>query len=532
MIIPSTDVILLKVPLELDDLNQLTFANKTAQFNYFNSLPKIYFEDFTYQRKDNIIRVPALLDDILSYNYVMYRNTNYSDKWFYAFITDMEYVNDNVTAVSIKSDTWQTWQFDLTFKPTFVEREHTNDDTIGSNTVPENVETGEPTINGNILPVSPIDGVLNFYYVTFMVSDISILPLAMQGMESNYNGLFNGYWLFGVKTFAEAKKVISWYVHPTGIGGTYGDAIKNVFLVPATFYGTNPTEYTQSGEYGFVSYTPEVTNEPVVLNTFYTPRPSNIDGYVPKNNKLYTWPYSYLLASNNVGGNAEYRYEDFTDANPRFKMDGIITSGCDIKINPLDYKNITSPNYIYGLNMGKLPICSWNTDSYAVWLAQNQLNMQVSLTRNTLKTMAGIATKNPELIGSGIGNYAGDLLNSMSESYVAQHVPDETHGDVNGSDYNFCNNVFLEFRRMSVRREYAERIDEYFSAVGYATNRIKIPNITGRRNWNYVKTIGCYIEADIPQRDLLEIKTMFDKGITLWHNPATFADYSQNNDII
>ena len=158
--------------------------------------------------------------------------------------------------------------------------------------------------------------------------------------------------------------------------------------------------------------------------------------------------------------------------------------------------------------------------------------MQVSLTRNLLKTGVGVVSKNAELIGGGIGSYAGDVLNSMSERYIAEHTPDEVHGDVNGSDYNFSADLFLDVRRMSVRAEYARRIDEYFSALGYATNRVKIPNITGRRNWNYVKTIGCYIEADIPQADLNEIKSMFDKGITLWHNPATFADYSQNNDII
>ena len=85
---------------------------------------------------------------------------------------------------------------------------------------------------------------------------------------------------------------------------------------------------------------------------------------------------------------------------------------------------------------------------------------------------------------------------------------------------------------MSIRQEYAKIIDDYFSAYGYKVNSVKTPNITGRRNWNYVKTVGCYIEADIPQDDLQEIKTLFDKGITLWHNPATFADYSQTNDII
>jgi hypothetical protein len=85
---------------------------------------------------------------------------------------------------------------------------------------------------------------------------------------------------------------------------------------------------------------------------------------------------------------------------------------------------------------------------------------------------------------------------------------------------------------MSVRAEVARTIDDFFTMFGYKVNRVKVPNVTGRRNWNYVKTIGCYIDGDIPQGDMQEIKNMFDRGVTFWHNPATFADYSQNNDII
>ena len=532
MITPQSDVRLLKVPLEIDNLNQLTFANATAQYNYFNSLPKITFDDFTYQRKDGTIRIPALYDDIINYNYVMYRNDAYSNKWFYAFIESMEYLNDNVTLVKIRSDVWQCWQFDLNYKPTFIEREHTNDDTIGSNTQPESVETGEPVINGSITHIKPYTTDANGIFITFMVSDKAPLPLSMQGIESNYNNIFSGYTLFGVKTFAEAAKVVERYVMTTpsqGAASSYADAIKNIFIVPEILYNV-PTQYIT--DLGFTAYTPLAGSGPVNISTTTINRINTIDGYTPKNNKLYTWPYSYLLVSNNVGGNAEYRYEDFLNALPRFDLSGIISSGCDIKLNPTTYKRITEVNQVYGLKMGKLPVCSWNTDSYAIWLAQNQLNMQVSLTRNVLKAGAGILTKNPELIGGAIGGYAGDLLNSLSEKYLAEHVPDEVHGDVNGSDYNYSSNLYFDVRRMSVRAEYARIIDGYFSAVGYATNQVKIPNITGRRNWNYVKTTKCYIDADIPQDDLNEIKLMFDKGITLWHNPATFADYSQNNDII
>ena len=53
----------------------------------------------------------------------MYKNENYSNKWFYAFITGMRYINDNVTEISIATDVFQTWQFDLIYKQSFIERE-------------------------------------------------------------------------------------------------------------------------------------------------------------------------------------------------------------------------------------------------------------------------------------------------------------------------------------------------------------------------------------------------------------------------
>ena len=77
VITPDSDVILLKVPLEMDEKNQLTFANATAQYNSFYGLTgKKIYDKFTYQRKDGTITVPDLVDNLYGYNYVMYRNEN------------------------------------------------------------------------------------------------------------------------------------------------------------------------------------------------------------------------------------------------------------------------------------------------------------------------------------------------------------------------------------------------------------------------------------------------------------------------
>lgn len=136
---PNTVLRLIKNPLTLDNKNQLTFSNKTAQENYFKSLPYTEITEISYQRRNSVIYFPAHIDDLLNYNYCMYQNTNYSDKWFYAFITDMKYVNDYNTEISIVTDVFQTWQFDLDFKNSFVEREMINvsNDVIGANRVQE-----------------------------------------------------------------------------------------------------------------------------------------------------------------------------------------------------------------------------------------------------------------------------------------------------------------------------------------------------------------------------------------------------------
>lgn len=123
---PSTKLKLLKCPLYLDNKNQITFSNKQEQYNYFNSLEKLEVEEISYIRKDNLLYYPSNIDNLLEYNYCMYQNENYGDKWFYGFITNMEYIADENTRMTIVTDVFQTWQFDINFKKSFVEREMIN----------------------------------------------------------------------------------------------------------------------------------------------------------------------------------------------------------------------------------------------------------------------------------------------------------------------------------------------------------------------------------------------------------------------
>ena len=105
------------------------------------------------------------------------------------------------------------------------------------------------------------------------------------------------------------------------------------------------------------------------------------------------------------------------------------------------------------------------------------------------------------------------------------NTSDLTHGS---------NDWWLPARYLGITPyEFAKIIDDYFSMYGYKINEIGIPNITGRENWNYVKTINCNFDGDgIPQTDMETIRKMFDNGVTFWHNPSTMYNYNNSNNIV
>ena len=132
--------------------NNGTLIEYTAedQYEYFLSLakPNAVFNNQSYQRyKLGVIRVRASSEYLLDCNYLMFQNTHYGDKWFYAFITDVRYVNDNMTEVEYELDPIQTWYFETQFSMCGIERETPRSDGIGENIVPENLEIGKTMCN-------------------------------------------------------------------------------------------------------------------------------------------------------------------------------------------------------------------------------------------------------------------------------------------------------------------------------------------------------------------------------------------------
>lgn len=554
---PQTNLFLLKNKLTLDYKNQLTFASKQAQFNYFHNLSKIEIDNISYQRKDSIIRFPEHIDNLLEYNYCMYQNENYENKWFYAFIVNMRYINDNMTEITIATDVFQTWQFDIEFKESFVEREMINvvDDVAGANLLNEGLETGEFKVGGTanfneLMPVAVIAYTRN-------PKEDGLTNETPTALGVQVNGIPNGMY-FCVCSFYYLQGVLG-EINSKG----HGDAIMTIFTIPAfALIGFNNWTLEDITEgLGVMWWVVQDIKAPKhTINLVSTP--STLDGYTPRNQKLRTYPFMYLGFNPTNGNSKIYRYEDFQNGTPIFDMYSEINQNPTVCFIPQNYRGSNGDGMSDLVTLQGYPTLGWITEYYNTWLAQNSNIINLKMEReqmnyeyNVAGQKAGQVGQLVGAVGSGIsGNYGGavqsgfnlgieqgmmgqtemnhfyNIYDMMAQKEKQAMLPNQ--GSLAGSNATLLGYDLMDnniFTRYTIKRQYAERIDKFFDMFGYMTNKIKIPNINNRPNWNYIKTEGANILGNIPQLDLQLIKNMFDNGVTLWHDTNTFLDYSQNN---
>lgn len=514
--IPRSTVYLLDTPLDNTNKNQLSFTNADAQWEYFQSRIKHRYEQITYQRKDNRIRVRTSIDELWNANYVMYMNANFTGKWFYAFITKMEYVSEEVTDIFIETDVYQTWLFDATLKQSFVMREHVKDDTIGLHTVDEQLETGEYLsseytminqlgANWNILAVSDNTPLGDTEKIGNLYGEV-MTGLSYYPFPNNSVGV---QWLKDtIELYDEAGKP---------------DAISMIFTVPylsiestVNKTGWNLGDPIESGaEYGFVNFS-------------VTTKPTNLDGYVPKNNKLFTNPYCMLYMTNSVGNSATYDYEFFNNDDIRFYLLATPSPNPTVILVPMYYRN-SSENYEYSLSLQGYPLGSWNSDTYTAWFAQNSASTGIALLGSAGAVVGGIASLNPMIaVGGALG-----VASQLAQLSKAKIQPDQAKGQTgNGNAMFSMSKLGFYYSKLNIKREFAKRIDDYFSMYGYKVNTLKIPETRSRSSWNYIQTIDVNITGTLPMEDMVKLKKIYNEGVTLWHDWRGFLNYNQSNEII
>lgn len=504
---PNTQIRLYSgVPLNSSYEESIDFASADAQYAWMEQYVKYTTSDFTYQREEGIVRVKWEYDKVVDCNYMAYRNLNYTDKWFYAFIKKVEYKAPQTTWLYIEQDVYQTWMFDFRWLPSFIERETVDDDTPYKHTIPEGVECG-PYVH-NIIGQYPL---YEMGYV-MAVARSSIYNQPAQVWDGVFSGATYIRFFNTQADIDRLNQIIDVYANAGELSNILG-----IFAVPQ------------------IMLLFELPTIRVIAD-----KPTDIDGYTFKNNKLLCYPYRYVSCSNEQGTENQLRYERFR--NPydfRFAIRTSVNMQSTAQCNPMDYSltkgrysDASNENWNEGVVLTNFPQCTWSGNIYANWYAQNAntINNQIKDIYTALGVggAASILSLNPMMaVQTGIGAiHSTNALLARVDDMAAQPFQLQQRTACNVSNIKWGRTGFV-IREYSITAEFAKMVDDYFSLYGYKVNRLGVPNLHGRKAWDYIKTSDAKLVGEFPESHLLKLKQIFNKGFTIWH--GSIGDYTRDN---
>lgn len=439
-------------------------------------------------------------------NYLAFKNLPYDDEWHFAFIKSVDATSVNSSKINFELDVWQNSIYDATIKPSMVERAHVSvaEDTVGANTYPENFEIGGYyKSNKYIDQVPPMDeNEFKIYIATTRAEDGTFIGGGLS------NGVYNGATFVTCDTPAIANSYINSLTEFDG-----AESIIDVFQAPVSMSIENDTH--------FFTIDKKVSGK--------------IDGYTPKNKKLYTYPYNYIYATNNIGGENEYRFEWFNTDKCVFTWILPASTNPTLIVYPNNYKGIVDNN-IEGLTFNNYPKCAIAIDSYKAWLAQSGAGRAVEAFTNVLgmdeNTALGLGTVLNGIMNRGFSTITdplGTAMNLLTSSTRAYVQSPKTKGSAGNSLYHAINKDHIDFYYMQISKEYAEKIDSFWSQFGYPHNKIMDINLKKRKYWNYIKTVDIALCGNIDLDMLSKLREIFNRGVTIWHTNDV-GNYNLDNN--
>lgn len=577
-IAPSSDVYLLKgVHLDSGYNHTIWFENATSQQQYFQSFVKpsqsgtsFHLTNLTYQRVNKgIIRVGIKADLLYDVNYMMFKNTAHGNKWFYAFVDSIDYINDNASELHYTIDVMQTWAFDYELGECFVERQHNETDDIGDNIVEENINTGELIcqqkdeyiFNINPTPLPPLGYTFDMVilYVPNQTNSLrKLVTISGVGDDGRYtyastpsntrgiiiNGQYAGVDILPIPFRLGTNIDIT--------SDNIGNAIDAIIAAQGNV--VQLIEVPDAMLTGFTTQGVFSDNKTIYKLTSFKSAILGKEAYTPKNKKLFTAPFVKLVVSNNLGQTQELDFEKASQPNIgiRFNLEGTPLTNPELCCYPKNYRGIDK-DYESGLLITDFPTASWSEDSFAKWWATNK---EAFITSTISSAVAGVAAigatvatggaaaaviggSTAALIGArtaagaatgGVSVVSG-IANSIGTYKTQKNTPDNICGEVNNSALRILQGrIGYYFYTMGMKAEYAKVVDDYFTMFGYAQNVVKTPNLHARKRYTYIKTNGIIIHAKtqsgtivggLPADDENAIAKIFENGITFWAKTST-----------
>lgn len=512
------NVVLYKTKLSNNPSNPYTrwFSSRAEQQAFFNSQIVKSFTNTTFQRIDESARLTINAESVANCNYMSFTNSEYNGRTWYAYIDSFRLESPNVTTVNFTIDPIQTFMFDISLGESYVEREHVNSDEFGEHTVPESIDYGEL----RVCPEGSKAVDLGKYVYGIFFTDKNRSPES-RGGGVVVDGVFTGCSLSRITDVSLLNDVIRQYE---------SDSSKEIIAI------------MQAPEKAFPPFGQEdLTGVSLHMGNVTEAYP----GKKIRNKKIFSYPYTQIWVTNLNGTLAKFK-PDLFPAENEISFSALSAFGLNprLVLYPVRYRDIPllppTPGLPDTLRSFWLPDgialdvgiqCCYKSDIYAEWLART--NAQAP--GEALKLFSGLAL-GAVTGGAGAAAAAGSVLNFISNNIAEGITASLEAPQLKGQFGNVSINAKYGFNGfvawyMGLKDEYIEKIDNYFDMYGYKVNAFKVPNLTGRKSWNFVKTAGANIIGNGIQNEWInKIRDMFDTGITLWH-VNDIGNYSLDNTL-
>lgn len=564
----------------LDNSHVRRFASLSTQTAYFDSLPKTTLENFVYTRVDNYdftFNVTGKIQGSQQWGYMRLKNLFDGNRWYYCFVTKVEYVDDNTVKVYGSLDFYQTYVFDMTILESLVERQHErlyqSNGLPVLNTVDEGVDYGAEyrVVSTRKVVTSPLrwlvivtskslgSSVTNTYNVG------TATPLYYYAVPYRI-GVGNH---LSVKDGSKTIEVLAFNLIFKKLQSDETIANSVISLYTTSYIGINVNPY-----YNPTSGLIDISSiRGVNLQTIHNDltgaliRVQNVETFeeegvliqnkydgVPnyKESKLKCYPYTVLVLSDGKGNQVEYKPEFIVGSNLSFRKKGSIGTQSKVGYYLQNYLGnpIFSKEYILiDGNPNNIPIL---TDAVADYVQGNinSINAQKDLASTNRWVDIGSSVVNaiplmmlPQTAPLGIAQATTGIVQAENRKYNdlkmlnakkkdIENIPPNAQNMSGNTTYEWGNDLIDPILHIkTVTPEYEKKLSDFFHMYGYQINELRIPNTHTRSHFNYVKCQSLNVRSGMNREIILRFKSIFENGVTLWHT-NDIQNYNVSNEVI
>lgn len=536
-------------------------ADRDNWFNtYFDSEHKLVFEyPFNIRRDRAKLRVPGGFEELIGYNYCRFLN-GFDNKYYYAYVTGMNYINDRTTEVTLIIDVIMTYtQGDVieNLQNVEVERQHlpigvmqrympylrTNDDIVpcGEKYFYDPQNLGNGVVFNDTMYIIQSAVVLHGDVSKFGDEDA---PKMKTSNGSTFDGISTP-----INLYLCSGDVITQWTDKMSDYPWIMQNVKSIIRVPSIFFDTNQLEEVSSASIPMWRLKGKKESKDITI-------PVNIDKESIKTRFDLETNEEYLLRNECV----EVYLTDFRgntlkfDTSKIFSKNDIVMSsvfGATNEINVYskhygqtaagyDKKGYYRDNEMVISQFDNVPVM---IDNYTLNKANSAYQRQYEKSNllsgkvnrvfdsgNSLKDriVAGYQAVTGAMTGNVLNNLAGmftdeyDYYRKQRSNFKQMAItpPTVTEGTYTNANLRKTDDYGIYLRYCSITDDGKNILRRYYGKFGFECqpNESVIYDIKSNKYANWLQFTGNYVIPNM-DRDLFDVlHSLFEGGVRLWHS--------------